>query len=207
MDRPKAVAPSLLHRYVNQGASAWALLKTVLYYRLIFGAIGSRSRVFKPLLLSNPQYVYIGDHTYIRAGARIETIVLDKNRPPCLIIGNDVSIEQSAHLVCSSRVVIGNGSVLSANVYINDCDHGLDPRGGPIMKQPLIHGGNVSIGKNCFLGLRVAIMPGVTLGDHCVVGLNSVVTRSFPPYSMIWGSPARLRRRYDPASSCWLDVE
>ncbi len=69
--------------------------------------------------------------------------------------------------------------MLSEQVYITDLSHGLQPDRGPIMKQPLESKGPVRIGPRCFLGYRTAIMPGVTLGESCVVGANSVVTRSF----------------------------
>jgi acetyltransferase-like isoleucine patch superfamily enzyme len=49
-------------------------------------------------------------------------------------------------------------------------------------------------------------MSGVVLGDHCVVGANSVVTRSFLPYSMIGGVPARLLKRYCFESKSWRQV-
>jgi acetyltransferase-like isoleucine patch superfamily enzyme len=42
------------------------------------------------------------------------------------------------------------------------------------------------------------------LGDHCVVGANSTVTRSFPSYSMIGGSPARLLKRYSHSLEQWV---
>lgn len=48
------------------------------------------------------------------------------------------------------------------------------------------------IGKNCFIGGRSLILPGVTIGDSCVVGAGSVVTRSVPPNSIVAGNPARI---------------
>lgn len=48
-----------------------------------------------------------------------------------------------------------------------------------------------------------SVLPGVTLGDHCVVGTRSVVTHSFPPYSMIDRSPARLIKTFNPMSGKW----
>lgn len=166
--------------------------------------MGRGCLIYKPLLLSNPRFIHIDDSTMIRKGARMETIVLDEAQPPSLVIGKNVNIEQNVHLICSSRLAIGDGSVLSGSVYMNDCSHGLDPAAGLIMKQPLIHGGDVVIGKGCFLGIRSAIMPGVILGDHCVVGANSVVTKSFPAYSMVAGAPARLIRRYDHEKKAWV---
>lgn len=48
------------------------------------------------------------------------------------------------------------------------------------------------IGQNCFIGGRSLILPGVTIGDSCIVGAGSVVTRAVPPNSIVAGNPARL---------------
>lgn len=48
------------------------------------------------------------------------------------------------------------------------------------------------IGENCFIGGRSLIMPGVEIGDGCVVGAGSVVTRSVPPRCVVAGNPARV---------------
>ncbi|WP_396275136.1 acyltransferase [Granulicella aggregans] len=74
------------------------------------------------------------------------------------------------------------------------------------MRQNLESKGPIVIGDNCFLGYRVAVTPGVTLGEWCVVGANSVVTKSFPPYSMIAGAPARMIKRYSLEERAWVRV-
>lgn len=51
--------------------------------------------------------------------------------------------------------------------------------------------GAITVGDNCFIGERSILMYGVTLGENCIVGAGSVVTRSFPPHTVLAGNPAR----------------
>ena len=50
------------------------------------------------------------------------------------------------------------------------------------------------IGRNCFIGGRALILPGVTIGDNCVVGAGSVVTKDVPDRCLVAGNPARVLR-------------
>jgi acetyltransferase-like isoleucine patch superfamily enzyme len=141
-------------------------------------------------------------------GAHIEIISEYANvqYSPKVEIGSNVYIGPHLYMVCVGRVSIGDRSVLSEHVYIHDNNHGFDPTHGPIMQQKLVHSGDITIGKDCFLGYRTAILPGVTLGDHCVVGTGAVVTKSFPSFSMIAGVPAILLKRYSFEEEAWVRV-
>lgn len=66
--------------------------------------------------------------------------------------------------------------------------HDASPR--PFM--PVTRVGKVQIGNNCFVGHSAIILPNVTIGDNTIVGAGSVVTKSFPPNSVLGGVPARL---------------
>lgn len=48
------------------------------------------------------------------------------------------------------------------------------------------------VGKNCFIGARSILLPGVEIGDGCIIGSGSVVTKSIPPRSVAAGNPARI---------------
>lgn len=167
---------------------------------------GRDVRIQRPHRISNPGFIRIGDRTTIGHGALIAPILEYAGVPysPKIEIGNDVYIGPNLYMACVGRITIGDGTVLSENVFINDSNHGFDPDGGLIMQQKLVHPGDITIGKSCFLGLRTAILPGVVLGNHCVVGINSVVTKSFPAYSMIAGTPATLIKRYSLEEKRWV---
>jgi acetyltransferase-like isoleucine patch superfamily enzyme len=55
----------------------------------------------------------------------------------------------------------------------------------------------IVVGNNVFIGFRSILMPGATIGDNCVIGAGSVVTRSIPPNSVAAGVPAKVIRSTD----------
>jgi acetyltransferase-like isoleucine patch superfamily enzyme len=155
--------------------------------------------------LLNPGHLFIGSGTLIRGYSQIYAFleVNGQKFESKILIGDDVYIGRQAFITCIDQIEIRNGCVISDQVYISDAAHGLHPNSGPIMKQPLESRGPILIEEACFLGVRVSVLPGVTLGKHCVVGAHSVVTRSFPGFSMVAGVPARLIKSFDPETDTW----
>jgi serine acetyltransferase len=166
---------------------------------------GAGVQVKRPFRISAPSHITVGEQTEIGAHALITPITAyaSERFSPSIEIGSGVYIGPHLYLAAIGRVVIGDRCVLSEHVYINDCSHGLDPEGGPIMEQKLVRGGDIEIGEGCFLGFRSAILPGVRLGAHCIVGINSVVTKSFPELSMVAGCPAKLIKRWCAEEKKW----
>jgi acetyltransferase-like isoleucine patch superfamily enzyme len=94
----------------------------------------------------------------------------------------------------AARLVIGNNVSIGQNVNIM-VDSG--PNASPSMQKVFpIEKGPVRIGNNCWIGASAIIMPDVSLGEFCVVAANSYVNKSFPAFSIIGGSPARLIRPF-----------
>ncbi|MBC7607790.1 MAG: acyltransferase [Burkholderiales bacterium] len=90
-----------------------------------------------------------------------------------VIIGSYVSFAQNVNLMSGSGP---NASVAMQQIF-------------PILK------GEVTIGDHCWIGASVVIMPNVSLGKYCVVAANSFVNSSFPNYSVLGGTPAKLLRK------------
>lgn len=99
--------------------------------------------------------------------------------------------------------------LLAPSVLIMDHNHQYSDPNVPIHAQGVTDGGRIIIERNCWLGQGSVISCGrgeLSLGRNSVVGANCVVTKSFPPFSVIAGNPARLVRRYDPDSRKWIRV-
>jgi acetyltransferase-like isoleucine patch superfamily enzyme len=181
----------------------------VLLYRARGVRIGAGSRIQKPYTLLFPEFLSIGIDSIIHSHAHITALKAFSGLQytPQITIGNGVYIGRYSYFVAIDSIRIEDCCVLSDHVYITDNAHGLHPERGPIMKQPLESKGAVHIGRNCFVGFRACIMPGVSLGEHCVVGANSVVTRSFPARSMVAGCPARLVKVFCQETGEWVRVD
>jgi acetyltransferase-like isoleucine patch superfamily enzyme len=163
----------------------------------------------RPRALIGRRFIDIGNNTNILEHGLIHAIARhgEQTFAPSIRIGNDVYIGRYVFITSINSICIGDGCVLSEHVYITDSAHGYEPDGGPIMRQPLSSKGSVILEENTFVGYRAVISPGVVLGRHCIVGAQSVVTRSFPAYSMIAGAPAKLIKRFVRERGEWADVE
>lgn len=174
------------------------------------GTVGdsATSRICIPRRVEGAKYISIGSRCHILNRSWILCIERwhDQRFEPRLILEDDIYIGHHAFITCINLIHIGSGVTISEHCYIADGSHGIDPSGGLLMRQPLTTKGPVSIGAHTFIGNRVSILPGVTLGKHCVVGAHSVVTHSFPDFSMVSGVPARLIKRYREESKNWETV-
>ena len=110
-------------------------------------------------------------------------------------IGNYCSFGSWNHISSSNAIIIGNGLLTGKWVTIVDNSHGNtnleDLQIRPWLR-PIISKGPVIIGNNVWIGDKATILPGVTIGDGCVVAANAVVTKNVPPYCVVAGNPAKI---------------
>ena len=155
-----------------------------------YGRRGKNTTVIKPMRIIGKNHIFLGDNVTILNNARMETC------SDCakLVIGSGTSIEQECHLIAADDLEIGEDCVISAWVYISDCNHIYNKK-KPIMKSGLEIKHTV-IGSHVFIGIGAKIMPGVSIGDYAVIGANSVVTKDIPSYQ-IWGGVSRKVHFYE----------
>lgn len=211
MPRPAGIIEFMrlhLPEKLNSLRAAACKIKGVLYYRQIFAGFGSGSKLFKPLLLSNPRFITIGRDVLIRQGARLEVIANRSGGSPKLQIGNNVNIEQNVHIVCHSKITIGNDVSITGHCAIVDVTHPYVDVHDPIKigSRILNEDSFVEIGDGSFLGFGAVVLPNVKIGRYCVIGAHSVVTKDVPDYSVVAGNPAKLVRQYDSISEEWRSL-
>lgn len=107
-------------------------------------------------------------------------------------IGDRTVINSNVSLDGRYSIRIGSDCSISNEVCILSLSHGTDDPDFTAV------GKGVVLGSRVWVGTRAMILPGVELGDGCVVGAGSVVTRSFPAYSVVAGVPAKLIKQRNP---------
>ena len=89
-------------------------------------------------------------------------------------------------------VEIGSHCMLANGCFVTDGNHRYDDPGRPITWQGFTTKGPTRIGDNVWCGANVVVTSGVTIGERCVIGANSVVTTDLPRWSIAAGAPARV---------------
>lgn len=174
----------------------------ILYHR--FGNFHHTSHMEKPLRLVKPKYISVGKNVTILSLARMECVRRWNDVPLNgeIIIGDGTSIEQCCHIIAANRLEIGRDVTISSFVYITDCEHNINDMSGDIIANPLDIS-TTKIGDGAFIGIGARIMPGVTIGEHAIIGANAVVTKDVPPYHMVVGVPAKTIKIYDLEKKEW----
>ena len=109
---------------------------------------------------------------------------------PELSIGDRSGV--GMHCELTGPITIGNDVMMGPEVIIYTGGHNFDRTDIPMMDQGFTDVKPVTIGNDVWLGRRVIIMPGVTIGNGCVIGAGAVVTKDIPDYSVAVGVPARV---------------
>jgi acetyltransferase-like isoleucine patch superfamily enzyme len=109
-------------------------------------------------------------------------------------IGRGTFLNIGVMVAALGLVEIGDHCMFANGCFVTDADHRVDDPSRPITWQGFVSKGPTRIGDNVWCGANVVVTSGVTIGERCVIGANSVVTTDIPPFSIAAGAPARVIR-------------
>jgi acetyltransferase-like isoleucine patch superfamily enzyme len=126
---------------------------------------------------------------------------------PAIVIEDECGIGRRSVISAKNRVHVGRNTILGPAALIMDHNHAFEDVTIPISRQGTTPGGTIRIEEGCWIGFGAAIVCNqgeLVLGRNSVVAANALVTKSYPPYSVIVGNPSRVGRQFDPARGAWF---
>ena len=117
-------------------------------------------------------------------------------------LGSFIYANAGLKLVDDTHIYIGDYTMLGPNVVIATAAHPID---AGLRRKGLQYNKSVRIGKNCWLGAGVIVMPGVTIGDNTVIGAGSIVTKDIPSNVVAVGNPCRVLREVTEQDRLFYD--
>lgn len=168
--KKSSIAKNLIREYNNIPAENRALREE--YLKKILGKCGNNIRINQPF--------------FIDYGSNIE-------------IGENSIINMNCTFLDTNKIIIGENAVIAPDVKIYTAFHPIkvnerfkkDENGKEYLVTAALP---VIIGNNVWIGGGTIILPGVKIGDNCVIGAGSVVTKSIPDNSVAFGNPCRVIR-------------
>ena len=173
---------------------------------VIMNQVETRPRWFIRLLA--PLYQHRGKHSVIHHSARmdtppyrlfslgdysvIESFACINNAVGDVIIGDHTRI--GLHNTIIGPVEIGNNVNLAQGITVTALNHNFSDTKKRIDEQG-VSTNPVTIEDDVWVGANAVILPGVTIGEHCVVAAGAVVTKDVPPHSLVAGVPAKVIKK------------
>ena len=106
-------------------------------------------------------------------------------------MGDDVYANFGLTCVDDTHIYIGEHTMIGPNGVHATANHPVLPE---LREKAYQYNLPIRIGRNCWLGAGVIVVPGVTIGDHTVIGAGSVVTKDIPANAVAVGNPCRVLR-------------
>ena len=173
---------------------------------VIMNQVETRPRWFMRLLA--PLYQHRGKHSVIHRSARmdtppyrlfslgnysvIESFACINNAVGDVIIGDHTRI--GLHNTIIGPVDIGNHVNLAQGITVTALNHNFSDTNKRIDEQG-VSTNPVTIEDDVWVGANAVILPGVTIGEHCVVAAGAIVTKDVPPHSLVAGVPAKVIKK------------
>ena len=178
---------SRLSKIIRQHPFEWVTtirtLLTTLKYRFVFPCtakgciVGFNTQIINFTRVNICKYAFLQDHVYLRAGM-----------DGFITIGEGVAINSFAKIFGHGGVTVGNNAQIGPGALLTTTSHDMENK-----MQTSFH--PIRIGDWSWIGANATVLPGITIGEHCIIGAGSMVTKDIPSYSVAVGSPAKVIKK------------
>lgn len=171
---------NILRQHPMEWVSTIRTILTTLKFRYLFPCtesgciVGFNTSIINFSKVKIKKGSFLQDHVYLRAGMN-----------GSIQIGNDVAINSFARLFGHGGITVGDNSQIGPGATLTTTSHDIDMDMVASFRP-------ITIGEWTWIGANAIILPGITIGNHVVVGAGSVVTKDIPDYSVAVGIPAKV---------------
>jgi len=192
-----------ISRMVNRLHSQWLL------WTYPFHSVGAEFWAHRSCELSRSvaPYIKIGDRVKMDRDACLNIPFIPESDEPVILLEDGCDIGRRCLICAKNRVQIGKNTIFAPSALVMDHDHAFDDLDIATNDQGTKEGGTIRIEEGCWIGFDAAIVCSkgeLVIGRNSVIGANSLVTRSIPPYSVVTGNPARVVKSYDQEENRWV---
>lgn len=143
----------------------------------------------------------------VQFGSETRINFYDETDDVKLIIGDNSYFVNRVTILGGGVINIGKDVLVASDVAFFSENHSIKPEANmPYKEQPLVFN-DIFIGEGTWIGEKVIILPGVSIGKGCVIGAGSVVTKSVPNWSIVVGNPAKVIKIFDFKANKWKKCE
>ena len=146
---------------------------------------GRDSKIYRSVRMDTPPYrrFSLGQKSVVESYSCINNAVGD------VVIGDHTRI--GLHNTIIGPVTIGSHVNLAQGITVTALNHNFEAPERRIDEQG-VSTQQVTIGDDIWIGANAVVLPGVTVGNHCVIAAGAVVTKDVPPHSLVAGVPAKI---------------
>lgn len=190
---------------MNKWNKIAAKLHQLTDYPFSFRHFGKKSLILCPMQIDGKKNISVGDHVVVGEHSWLAAMPLAGNDQPQLVIGDKCVLGHFNHIYATSEIIFEDSVLTADKVYISDNLHTYADVDKPIIEQPIKQLSKIRIGEGSWIGENVCII-GASVGKHCTIGANSVVTHDIPDYCVAVGAPARVIKKYNAKTLQWEKV-
>jgi acetyltransferase-like isoleucine patch superfamily enzyme len=150
--------------------------------------------------------ISLGNSVTLTKDSWLNVATEDPTGDPVIVIDDNCNIGYGSIISAKNSIHLERDVLVAQQVIMLDHNHEYEDITTPVRKQGITQGGRIRIGQGSWIGRGAAIIcprGELTIGRNCVVGINSVVLASIPDYCVVFGSPARIIKQYDPEARAW----